>query len=40
MFTDVLTIFETNCFTKTLLFCANFLRKIAKINISDQLPVM
>jgi hypothetical protein len=32
--------FETNCFTKTLRFCANFSRKIAKINISDQLTVM
>jgi hypothetical protein len=29
--------FETNYFTKTLLFCANFLRKITKINLSDQL---
>jgi hypothetical protein len=40
MLTIVATLFETNYFIKTLLFCANFSRKIAKINISDQLTVM
>jgi hypothetical protein len=36
--TSVPTEFENNNFTKTLLFCANFLRKMTKISISDQLP--
>jgi hypothetical protein len=30
-------ILETNNSVKTLLFCANFLRKITKIKISEQL---
>jgi hypothetical protein len=29
--------FKISNLTKTLLFCANFLRKITKINISKQL---
>jgi hypothetical protein len=37
MLTYVTTIYEVNNFTKTLLFCANFLRKMTKINMSDQL---
>jgi hypothetical protein len=37
MLTYVTTISETNNFIKTLFFCANFLRKITKIKISDQL---
>jgi hypothetical protein len=40
MLANVTTTFEINYFVKTLLFCANFSRKIAKINISDQLTVM
>jgi hypothetical protein len=40
MLTIVTTVLENNCFTKTLLFCANFLRKMVKISISDQLTVM
>jgi hypothetical protein len=32
---DASLVFEINYFTKTLLFCANFLRKIVKISISD-----
>jgi hypothetical protein len=40
MLSVMTTLFEVNYFTKTLLFCANFLRKIAKINIYDQLNVM
>jgi hypothetical protein len=32
----VTILFETNNFIKTLLFCANFLRKKTKIKISDQ----
>jgi hypothetical protein len=35
--TRVIVIFESNYFIKTLLFCANFLRKMMKIKISDQL---
>jgi hypothetical protein len=31
------TLFEINCFTKTLLFCANFLWKMTKIKTSNQL---
>jgi hypothetical protein len=33
---DIIT-FESICFTKTLLFCANFLRKMVKVKISDYL---
>jgi hypothetical protein len=33
------TYYHVNRFTKTLLFCANFLRKMTKIRISDQLTV-
>jgi hypothetical protein len=40
MLTIVTTVLETNYFTKTLLFCTNFLRKTTKISISDQLTVM
>jgi hypothetical protein len=36
MLTDGTIIFETNYFTRTLFFCANFLRKMTKIKISDQ----
>jgi hypothetical protein len=38
--TFVITIFESNNFTKTLLFCANFLRKMTAIKISDHLCVL
>jgi hypothetical protein len=34
--TNVTTEFEIDNFTKTLLFCANFLRKMTKIKIYDQ----
>jgi hypothetical protein len=37
MLTHVSIMFEDNSFTRTLLFCATFLRKIIKIKISDQL---
>jgi hypothetical protein len=35
--TCVIVIFESNYFIKTLLFCANFLRKTTKIKFSEQL---
>jgi hypothetical protein len=37
MLPDVTKGFEVNNFIKTLFFCANFLRKMIKIKISDQL---
>jgi hypothetical protein len=36
MLTYTIATFKLNCFTKTLFFCANFLRKMTKIKISDQ----
>jgi hypothetical protein len=40
VFTDATLVFASTYFTKTLLFCANFLRKMTKISISDQLTVV